>query len=487
MIEVVSEIEFKWLTEPLAVMLTGKGVFIASVVITVIFGLIYYKNRSRQLLNSLPGLFTSLGLLGTFVAICNSLGDINQDSLEIDTIIRNLVPAFTSSIAGLISAFIATAGCKIWYSYEDRKLEKKINLQTPEECLYNLTLLSTTTNKSLSRISQQLVEQSAKNEEYNERLNTTISQQSKILEQFINDFVKRMDDIFTKMHGRIEQNINDFGEEQFKKCADALEALTDKMSSLSTGLLEEQKTNVQQMIAGTNTELQSVSNNVTVQITSLCTQMTSALANLRSSQDEKLTSIVENYNALSEKLASQNSDFAEKMNAQFNAEYEKIQEQSTNSLQQMVESSTSMNREVSAELRNSLSTFVTDLQKTVTDEVNALSSAIVTNVEALEKSYAYISDHVRNIKGNYESAAQAYIDAVNNAHRMNESQENMLSTINDSMKHVVHTNENVDEVIAVMEERQERIENLISHINEISTTIETLQKLESQLNRIANK
>lgn len=227
------------------------------------------------------------------MAICNSLGDINQDSLEIDTIIRNLVPAFTSSIAGLISAFIATAGCKIWYSYEDRKLEKKINLQTPEECLYNLTLLSTTTNKSLSRISQQLVEQSAKNEEYNERLNTTISQQSKILEQFINDFVKRMDDIFTKMHGQIEQNIKDFGEEQFKKCADTLEALTDKMSSLSKGLLEEQKTNVQQMIAGTNTELQSVSNNVTEQITSLCTQMTSALANLRSSQDERLTSIVE--------------------------------------------------------------------------------------------------------------------------------------------------------------------------------------------------
>lgn len=501
----MTEIEFKWLTKPLAVLLTGKGVFIVSVVIAVIFGFIYYKNRSKQLLNSLPGLFTSLGLLGTFVAICNSLGDIKQDSLEIDTIIRNLVPAFTSSIAGLISAFIATAGCKIWYSYEDRKLEKKVNLQSPEECLYSLTLLSSKTNDTLIKILQQLVEQSAQNEVYNERLNTTISQQSKILEQFINDFVKRMDDIFTKMHGQIEQNIKDFGEEQFKKCADTLEVLTDKMSSLSTGLLEEQKTNVQQMIAGTNTELQSVSNNVTEQITSLCTQMTSALANLRSSQDERLTSIVENYNALSEKLASQNSDFAEKMNAQLNAqlnaEYEKIQEQSTNSLQQMVDlkdayaevnqemlqSSTSMNREVSAELRNSLSTFVTDLQKAVTDEVNALSTAIATNVEALGKSYAYISDHVRNIKGNYESAAQAYIDAVNNAHRMNESQENMLSTINDSMKHVVHTNEKVDEVITVMEERQERIENLISHINEISTTIEALQKLESQLNRIANK
>lgn len=497
----MNEIEFQWLTGPLAGVLTGKGVFGVSFFLAVVFGIIYYFNRSRQLLNSLPGLFTSLGLLGTFVAICNSLGTINEDTLEIDVIIRNLVPAFTSSIAGLISAFIATAGCKIWYSFEDKKLDEKVDKKSPEECLHSLTLLTEQTNGKLSTISQQLIDQAAKNETYNERLNTTISQQSKILEQFINDFVKRMDDIFTKMHGQIEQNIKDFGEEQFKKCADTLEALTQKMSSLSTGLLEEQKTNVQQMIDGTNTELQSVSNTVTEQINALCTQMTSALSTLRTSQDERLTAIVSNYDALSERLSSQNSEFAEKMNAQMNAEYEKIQEQSANSLQQMVDlkdaytevnqemlqSSTAMNREVSAELRNSLSTFVTDLQKAVTDEVNVLSTAIVTNVEALEKSYAYISDHVRNIKGNYESAAQAYIDAVNTAHRMNESQENMLTTINDSMKHVVHTNEKVDEVIAVMEERQERIENLISHINEISTTIEMLQKLESQLNRIANK
>lgn len=497
----MNEIEFQWLTGPLAGVLTGKGVFGVSLFLAVVFGIIYYFNRSRQLLNSLPGLFTSLGLLGTFVAICNSLGTINEDTLEIDVIIRNLVPAFTSSIAGLISAFIATAGCKIWYSFEDKKLDEKVDKKSPEECLHSLTLLTEQTNGKLSTISQQLIDQAAKNETYNERLNTTISQQSKILEQFINDFVKRMDDIFTKMHGQIEQNIKDFGEEQFKKCADTLEALTQKMSSLSTGLLEEQKTNVQQMIDGTNTELQSVSNTVIEQINALCTQMTSALSTLRTSQDERLTAIVSNYDALSERLSSQNSEFAEKMNAQMNAEYEKIQEQSANSLQQMVDlkdaytevnqemlqSSTAMNREVSAELRNSLSTFVTDLQKAVTDEVNVLSTAIVTNVEALEKSYAYISDHVRNIKGNYESAAQAYIDAVNTAHRMNESQENMLTTINDSMKHVVHTNEKVDEVIAVMEERQERIENLISHINEISTTIEMLQKLESQLNRIANK
>lgn len=493
--------DIQGIIELLKDVLDGTGVFVGSTIIAVAFGLIYSRNKSRQLLDSMPGLFTSLGLLGTFVAICNSLGYINQDNLEIGTIISKLIPAFTSSIAGLISAFVATAGCKIWYSIEDKELDEIVAQKSPEECLYTLTVLTEMTNKQLIAISQQLSEQALKNEANNERLNTTIGQQSDILKQFINDFVKRMDDIFMKMHGQIEQNIKDFGEEQFKKCAHTLEALTDKMSSLSIGLLAEQKTNVQQMIDGTNTELKSVSNTVMEQINSLCTQMSSALSKLRTSQDERLTAIVANYDALSERLSSQNSEFAEKVTAQMNAEYEKIQEQSANGLQlmvdlkeayaevnrEMLQSSTAMNREVSAELRNSLSAFVADLQKTVTDEVNVLSTAISTNVQALEKSYSYISEHVANIKGNYESAAQSYQDAVINAHRMNESQESMLSVIDDSMKQVIKTNERVDEVIAVVEERQERIENLISHINEIGNTIEVLQKLEIQLNKIANK
>ena len=156
--------DIQWLTEPLARWLTGNGVFIASIILTIIFWWIYRKNKSRQLLNSLPGLFTSLGLLGTFVAICNSLGDIDQDTLEIDAIIRDLVPAFTSSIAGLVAAFFVTIFCKILYAIEDRQLDKKINLKSPEECLYNLTLKSETTNEFLSIISRQLTEQADKNQ-----------------------------------------------------------------------------------------------------------------------------------------------------------------------------------------------------------------------------------------------------------------------------------------------------------------------------------
>ena len=171
------------------------------------------------MLNSLSGLFTSLGLLGTFVAICNSLGDINQDTLEIDTIIRNFVPAFTSSIAGLISAFIEQQDVRYGIHMKTGNWKRKLTYKHLKSVCITLPCCQ----------------------------------------------LQQMN--LYKVIDKLLKNIKDFGEDQFKKCADALETLTDKMSSLSTGLLEEQKTNVQQMIAGTNTELQSVSNNVTEQIT----------------------------------------------------------------------------------------------------------------------------------------------------------------------------------------------------------------------------
>lgn len=533
---------FMGFTKALAPCLTGWWVMLYCIILTFI-GTYFYKkyNHARSVLNCLPGLFTSLGLLGTFVAICNSLGDINEDNLEIDTIIRNLVPAFTSSIAGLISSLCVTAYTKWRFANDDYKAEGKMQNKTPEECLYETTVSLSAIQLSLEKLSNQVSEQDKNNKEYNDRLNTTISQQSAILEKFVNDFVKRMDDIFTKMHGQIEQNIKDFGEQQFKRCADTLETLTTKMSSLSTGLLEEQKSNVQQMIEGTNAELRTVSGNVTEQIGQLCKDMTDALNTLKTSQDERLTSIMSNYAALSERLANQNSSFAEQMNTQMNEEFTKMQQHNSDSLQQMadlkdhvysqnaaliervnseingqieriqqsnveslqqmvdlkdaykevnnemLQSVTNMNQETTSELRSSLTGFISELQRNIADEVAVLSRAIETNVQSLEKSYGYISEHVAHIKGNYESASHAFEDAVNNAHRMNESQEKVLDAVNESMTEVVKTNKKVDEVINVLEERQERIEDLIAHINEMSSAIEMLQKLESQLNRIVSK
>ena len=499
---IMENMDFTWFTEPLADKLTGNNVLIACVALSIVMLILYFKwNRPRVLLNCLPGLFTSIGLLGTFVAICHSLGNINVEDIDILDIIEKLVPAFTSSIAGLVSAFLATFFTKILYGYEDNKVDERMHKESPEVCLYDISQKMSLLIDKVNKISNQQSEQANNSKIYNERLNTSIGKQSEILEKFINDFVKRMDDIFKRMHGQIEQNIKDFGEEQFKKCADTLEGLTAKLTELSASLLEDQKLSVKKMIDGTHIEMQYVTTKVAENLEGLSQQISKSLNSLQTLQNDQYTEIFNTYNALTERLASQNTQFTESVNARYEKQLAQVTQQSVDNLQQMIDlksaftevnetmlrDTSTMNKEITDTIRTEFQTLVADLQTKINDQVAMASRAIEANVQSLEKSYSFISEHVANLKGNYESAAHAYEDAVNNAHRMNESQEKILSTVEESMLQVAKTNEGVEQVIQIIDNRQERLEKLVAQINELDTTIELLQKLESQLNRIVTR
>ena len=95
------------------------------VVATVFVILGYKSSKSRNLLNALPGAYTSLGLLGTFMSIVIALNGIDINKFKLDTIINGLVPAFTTSIAGLVFALVATLIIKYIYGKEDFQYEKQ--------------------------------------------------------------------------------------------------------------------------------------------------------------------------------------------------------------------------------------------------------------------------------------------------------------------------------------------------------------------------
>lgn len=472
--------EFQGLLSTLSPILDGTGVFILSFIIATIFAVIYRFTKSRQLLNSLPGLFTSLGLLGTFVAICNSLGGIDSmQSPNVLLIIQKLIPAFTSSIAGLIAAFIATTACKIWYSYEEKRIDKKVENKTPEECLFEVMNNTSQTHASIEEVVSLLKQKAAKDEEYNQKLNDSISQQSKILEDFINKFVVRMEEIFTKMQGNIEQQIQDFGEDQFKKTSAILTEITQKLSDSSTTLIAKQEQSVTEMIDRTNEGLSSVTTTVVQQVDKLCADTTSALQDISAKQREDFSGIIEKYGDLAQRLTQQGADGLQQM--------EELKQTYQSANASMLQSTTDMNNEITAGFRSSISTLIADMQALIRQQVESLSAAITNSVQTLQQSYDYIDNHMAHIKGNYDSSAQSFEDAMKLAHRHNEASDKLVKTFNESIGAVVETNEKIDNVLSVLVERQENIESLIVKINQIGETIELLQKLELQLNRIASK
>ena len=490
----------------------------------------YEETKSRPLLTSLPGVWTSLGLLGTFCAICwslhgldniqeavdntgKTLGEVKaagSQGLDIMKIISELIPAFTTSIIGLVGALVVTLWAKIKFAEEEVEDNSRLGNTTPEEYIRDIAIYSKemTYNKSILNKHNELLselinlhkEQEQKNREYNDKLNDNISHQSEILKEFIDGFVKRMDDIFKQMHGAIQQQVQNFGEEQFTKTSQLLTSITERLSNVSNDLINNQRQSVETMMNNTNTEIGNITTSVTEVLGNLTSKVQESLAALNNQQSERLNAIISNYDSLATKLSEQNTDFATKVTEQMQSEYSKVQEHNVQSLQQMVDlrtayqeatsevltSTLNMNEKATADLRESMTGFVTNLQSVVATQCTSLGTAISANVESLNKAYKFIESLVAEIRQNYDQAVLAYGDAVNVAHRTNESSEKAIAANNKSLEAVEKTNEKISEVLDLLMKRQENIEQLTKQISSVSGAIVELQKLESMLNKITS-
>ena len=453
-------------------------VFFGGGIITIILCLVYSRTQSRPLLNSIPGIFTSLGFFGTFMSIVFALGNIKEEDFsnvkaqsdteitvsqgnsieqEVDAengvrtaedkatnngtdntimIIRQLVPAFTSSILGLILALFATVACKIYFALEDSELDDRIDGSEPEECLFKIM-------ENTSETVQILQSQEAVTQSYNEQLQTNIVEQNKILQKFIDGFVEKMGDIFDNMKSSITTQVESIGNDQLAKAEGIIASISDQLGAVTTQLLDAQKTSVKELVDKTNSNLETMARSVASQYELI-----------QQNANDNVVAMT----ALKEQYAQANVN--------------------------MLQKATDMNKQATDNMRDSLQGFVGDIKKSVSDECMSLHSAIESNVATLTKSYEFLKDRLAQITHDYEQAGLAFDNAVTNSHRQNESTESAIKKANESLLLLEDTNERIGELLEAFNNRQDNVETLISHINEIGAAIGILQKLETQLKRL---
>ena len=106
-------------------------VLIVGLVFTAVISVFYFTcTRSRQLLNYIPNVWTSLGILGTFIAIARSLASLAAEdvvNIDVSGLIVDIGPAFVTSIIGICGAIVTSVGIKFIYAFEDRREEKNFS------------------------------------------------------------------------------------------------------------------------------------------------------------------------------------------------------------------------------------------------------------------------------------------------------------------------------------------------------------------------
>lgn len=486
--------------ETLSFILSGTGVSIICFLLAVWGIRNYRRTKSHRFIDSLPGLFTSLGILGTFVAICNSLSK-SKDLIDISSLIGDITPAFTSSIAGLLCAFAATIFLKYLYIHEDKQIDNSIKNETPEKILFDIRDL----------LSKQLTESS--------RFNGMLDKQNEQLQDFIKTFVARMDKIFTDLHKQIEGNIKDFGKLQILEYSDMIQKMNTTLQKSTEALIKEQKTGLASSMETVASELKSSAKEITATLSTFSSAIDKNLGDMASALNNQLSAINTNYNQLFNNLYEKQAEFATGMKQFVDTEFEKAQQRNVESLEQMTNLKDAFQESIATMLIGFNSTIKQSMEAISSQQVDqsvkamteimehskncsqqiastiesinniatTISNSVAGNAAELKDCYTFISDHIASIKANYESAVFAYQGVVANANRNNENQEQLLAVFSQSLESVKKTNDLVAKVIKNLESQQDGTDKVIAQINQIGDTITTLKTLEQVLNKIANK
>ena len=169
------------------------------------------------------------------------------------------------------------------------------------------------------------------------------------------------------------------------------------------------------------------------------------------------------------------------------AALQKITEDSLNNQMRTIEAQNDFNSELLSRMSSSLENTTARIIESVGAQIAVLQTALQENVQRLNESYDFISEKSSSIVSNYEQATEAYQDAVQNAHDLNEQVVKGLDKVGDSLKSVGKTNEGVDQILELIKDKETNMEAIVMRIEELGSAIVTLQKLESVLSKIANK
>jgi vacuolar-type H+-ATPase subunit H len=236
------------------------------------------KNRQngRDLLSYIPNVWTSFGILGTFIAIVLSLSKIDGVNINIIDLVKKIIPAFTTSIIGIFFAIFFSIWIKIVFAKEDKDDEENPN--TPEQ--------------TLKRIEKALKDNINTTQDQTKRITDTLMNQSKILKDFVDDFVKNMDSIFKNMRDSIEKQTEAFGEEQYKKTSEITKALLSQFVQIQTDLINNLTEHSKTLLENNNAQFEKVSKDLNDKVLNMKKDMSDKITELSTDVAGRFSSLL---------------------------------------------------------------------------------------------------------------------------------------------------------------------------------------------------
>lgn len=369
-------------------------VFIVGLIFTIALSVVYLRKlKSKQLLNYLPNIWTSLGILGTFIAIVYSLKDLQKSAsgneINVIGLIEDIAPAFITSIIGICGAILTSIAIKVRYAIEEKQEEcaysKVVGENMPPELLLNKI------NRSIEYL-------------------TAVTQHQEIhiqslLHHHIHDLKVFYDSIFESN----KKYVQDLSAEYVQNVAQVLSHVNEEVGKRIETLLLSHSESIQEYLRTEQGKLDEVASDIKTflkgvpgSVDEMKVEMIDALRN----------AIIEKYNQLLEGNDAFTNQLLERVRT-FESELSKATSQNCSDtlsaaqseiqriitlLEDCLKSQTTSIEKVSSSLGSDITNLVSSVNKSIGD--------YEAMVEQLDKFIPILQEHVKHSENNISVAEQ---------------------------------------------------------------------------------
>ena len=259
--------------------------------------LCYFKRlRSRAIISFLPNIWTSLGILGTFVSIVRSLGN-SGNITDLPKIIEQITPAFETSIIGIIGAIATSLMVKFIFAKEDKEYEQENERKsvsknmTPELLLDSISQSVSTTNSKIDHIATQIasgillevdlhltyrLEELARS--HTARLVSIFEHEEDSISNAVAKVNSAVDELERTMR-HISATVSDSTRRVADAATDGIVRMSNNMLDRTERMFEDLRMNVISMAEASAIRAQEISNNFTERIADIEETVTTSLSN----------------------------------------------------------------------------------------------------------------------------------------------------------------------------------------------------------------
>ena len=369
-------------------------VLIIGLGISIVFFVLYYtKLKSKQLLNYTPNVWTSLGILGTFIAIVKSLGATGSNNLsDVNTLVSNIIPAFETSIIGIIGAIFSSIIIKIIYAIEEKKETERyiyeVGHNIEPEIVLNKILNSIESNNQAVSV---LVE-SANNQERN-------------LQDFLENHLVKLHEFYDGIFNSNKEQVQALSNEYIKNVHEIMENANNVINDNIIQLVRSNSESIQNLLNEERFKLNEIADGIMSFLNGVPDSIedvkTEFIDSLRNAIIEKYNQLLEGNNAFTKELLERVKTFEANISQNSVLQYQKTLDDAREEIQRIIVLlETSLNIQSSA-IKNLTSSFSTDVNKIITslnkssndyeiivEQINKLLPALNLQVEHLEKNMA---------------------------------------------------------------------------------------------------